>query len=152
MPWLFNDFLSVLCDDRSERTSLVCMRVGSTNRLSSSSTRTEGTASCVTSPPSTPRIAPSSWLEGQWRGLNALFLVLAPYRRVFFVGAVCRFVEENPTFKMLALVGEGLEMQIPKGYLYFVMGFSAFVEILNMKLGRKSRPMKLQGPELEGVE
>jgi predicted tellurium resistance membrane protein TerC len=33
----------------------------------------------------------------------------------------------------LALVGEGLEMHIPKGYIYFAMAFSLFVEILNMK-------------------
>jgi len=52
----------------------------------------------------------------------------------------------------LILIGEGLEMHIPKGYIYFAMGFSAFVEILNIKLGRKSRPMKLQGSEFEGAE
>jgi len=57
--------------------------------------------------------------------------------------SLSRFVENHPTIKILALsfllligmalVGEGLEMHIPKGYVYFAMAFSLFVEMLNMK-------------------
>ncbi|MEW5961686.1 MAG: TerC family protein, partial [Chloroflexota bacterium] len=62
-------------------------------------------------------------------------------------GSVSSFVEQHPTVKMLALsfllligfslVAEGLEFHIPKGYIYFAMGFSVFVEMLNLRLRRK---------------
>jgi predicted tellurium resistance membrane protein TerC len=70
-------------------------------------------------------------------------------------GAVSRFVEEHPTIKMLALsfllligfslVAEGLEFHIPKGYIYFAMGFAMFVEMLNLRLRKKPKdPIKLR--------
>ncbi len=53
-----------------------------------------------------------------------------------------RFIDNNPTIKMLALafivlvgaflVAEGFEAHVPKGYIYFAMGFSAAVEMLNL--------------------
>ncbi|MFQ5942681.1 MAG: TerC family protein [Anaerolineales bacterium] len=59
-------------------------------------------------------------------------------------GPISRFVNERPTLKMLALsflllvgvslVAEGLEFHIPKGYIYFAMFFSVFVEILNLRV------------------
>jgi predicted tellurium resistance membrane protein TerC len=74
-----------------------------------------------------------------------------------FVNPICAFVEKHPTVKMLALsfllligftlVGEAWGMHIPKGYVYFAMGFSIFVEFLNMKLRRAGRPVDLHGPE-----
>ena len=58
-----------------------------------------------------------------------------------------RFVDEHPTVKMLALsfllligmslVAEGFDVHIPKGYIYFAMGFSVFVELLNLRLRRR---------------
>lgn len=67
-------------------------------------------------------------------------------------GSISRFVDKHPTVKMLALsfliligvalLGEGLEMHIPKGYIYFAMAFSVGVELLNMRL-RKSKPVHL---------
>jgi predicted tellurium resistance membrane protein TerC len=61
-----------------------------------------------------------------------------------FSSPVGNFVERHPTFKMLALsfllligvtlIAEGLHRHIPKGYIYFAMAFSAFVEMLNLKL------------------
>ena len=64
-----------------------------------------------------------------------------------FAGAVSRFVEKHPTVKMLALsfllligvslVAESQDFHIPKGYIYFAMAFSLFVETINIKL-RKS--------------
>jgi predicted tellurium resistance membrane protein TerC len=42
----------------------------------------------------------------------------------------------------LSLVGEGLDLHIPKGYIYFAMGFSIFVEMINLRL-RQGTPVKL---------
>lgn len=63
-------------------------------------------------------------------------------------GAIHRFIEAHPTFKMLALaflvlvgvalVGDGLGMHIPRAYIYFSMAFSAGVEVLNMRLRRRA--------------
>jgi predicted tellurium resistance membrane protein TerC len=57
------------------------------------------------------------------------------------------FVEDHPTVKMLALsfllligmvlIAEGLDQHIPKGYIYFSMGFAVFVEMLNLRLRTK---------------
>jgi predicted tellurium resistance membrane protein TerC len=77
-------------------------------------------------------------------------------------GPLSRFVEEHPTVKMLALsfllligmslVADGFEVHIPKGYIYFAMGFSVFVELLNLRLRRpKSEPVHLR-PSLDDVE
>jgi predicted tellurium resistance membrane protein TerC len=70
-----------------------------------------------------------------------------------FSGYISSFVERHPTFKMLALsfliligvalVAEGFHQKIPKGYIYFSMAFSAAVEVLNMKLRKKSQPVHL---------
>lgn len=59
------------------------------------------------------------------------------------------FVDAHPTIKMLALsflilvgvslIGEGFEMHIPKGYIYFAMAFSVIVELLNMKLRKRNK-------------
>jgi predicted tellurium resistance membrane protein TerC len=62
-------------------------------------------------------------------------------------GAISRFVEEHPTIKMLALtflvligftlMGEGLDLHTPKGYIYFAMAFSFGVEMLNIRANKK---------------
>lgn len=71
----------------------------------------------------------------------------------FSAGAIGDFVNRHPTVKMLALsfllligmalVAEGLEFHIPKGYIYFAMGFSVLVEMLNIKLRKSFKPVKL---------
>jgi len=68
-------------------------------------------------------------------------------------GTISAFVERHPTVKMLALsfllligvslLGEGFEQHIPKGYIYFAMGFSIFVEMINLRVRRKSEPVHL---------
>ncbi len=78
---------------------------------------------------------------------------------VVFVNTICDFVERHPTVKVLALsflllvgmalVGESMHLQIPKGYIYFAMAFSVMVEMFNMKLRKAGRPVKLHSPELE---
>lgn len=68
---------------------------------------------------------------------------------MFFANSISHFVENRPTIKMLALsfllmigmvlVAEGWDQHIQKGYIYFAMGFSLFVEMLNLKLRKKAR-------------
>ncbi len=70
-------------------------------------------------------------------------------------GPISNFVERHPTIKMLALsfllligftlVADGLHQHIPKGFIYFAMGFSVFVEMLNLRASRVA-PVKLHEP------
>jgi predicted tellurium resistance membrane protein TerC len=74
---------------------------------------------------------------------------------------ISNFVNERPTLKILALsfllligislVAEGLAFHIPKGYIYFAMGFSFFVEMLNQRMRDKERirPVKLRQAYVE---
>jgi len=67
---------------------------------------------------------------------------------------VSRFVDRHPTVRMLALsfllliglalVADGLGQHIPKGYIYFAMGFSVFVEMINLRLRAKGEPVHLR--------
>jgi predicted tellurium resistance membrane protein TerC len=78
-----------------------------------------------------------------------------------FSGAISRFVHEHPTIKMLALsfliligvtlVGEGFDQHISKGYIYFAMGFSVAVEMLNLRLRRKAAPVALRSDYTPGA-
>jgi predicted tellurium resistance membrane protein TerC len=64
------------------------------------------------------------------------------------------FVERHPTVKMLALsfllligvslVAEGFDQHIPKGYIYFAMGFSVFVEAINLRVRGQREPLHLR--------
>jgi len=71
-------------------------------------------------------------------------IVVAVLVMMWVSGAISAFVERHPTVKMLALaflilvgfalMGEGLGLHIPKGYLYFAMAFSVAVEMINLRL------------------
>lgn len=74
-----------------------------------------------------------------------------------FAGPLSAFVERHPTVKMLALaflmligvmlVADAWGQKIPKGYIYFAMGFSVFVEMLNLRMrSRKAAPVQLHAP------
>ena len=73
-----------------------------------------------------------------------------------FAGAISDFVNKHPTLKMLALsfliligvmlVGESLGHHIPKGYIYFSMAFAFIVEMLNLRLRAKAKPVELHQP------
>ena len=73
-----------------------------------------------------------------------------------FAGAIGRFVSSRPTIKMLALaflfmiglvlIADGFDHHVPKGYVYFAMAFSILVEMLNMRVRRKARPVELHEP------
>lgn len=92
-------------------------------------------------------------------GIMIAAVIIAVVFMMMFSGKISVFVEQHPTIKMLALsfllligvglIGDGLDMHIPKGYIYFAMGFSVMVEIFNLKT-RRSNPVKLHQPSLEG--
>lgn len=82
-------------------------------------------------------------------------VIIAAAVMIFASKPIGDFVEEHPTIKMLALsfllligftlIVEGLHQHIPKGYIYFAMGFSVFVEMLNLRLRRlEVAPVKLR--------
>jgi len=85
-------------------------------------------------------------------------VVIAVAFMMLFSGKISAFVEKHPTIKMLALsfllligvalIGDGFDMHIPKGYIYFAMAFSVLVEMLNLRL-RSVNPVKLHQPHLE---
>jgi predicted tellurium resistance membrane protein TerC len=76
---------------------------------------------------------------------------------IFAVESISRFVDRHPSVKMLALaflvligtnlIAEAAHVHLPKGYVYFAMAFSVFVEVLNIKAaGRRAEPVKLHPP------
>jgi predicted tellurium resistance membrane protein TerC len=88
-----------------------------------------------------------------------LAVVIAVGVMLLSAGTISEFVERHPTVKMLALsfllligvslIGEGLEQHIPKGYIYFAMGFSIFVEMINLRVRGKAAPVHLHQPYTE---
>jgi len=76
-------------------------------------------------------------------------------------GAIGNFVQRHPTVKMLALsfllligmslIAEGFGQHVSKGYIYFAMGFSVFVEMLNLRMKKKAgaAPVHLREPYVE---
>jgi predicted tellurium resistance membrane protein TerC len=86
-------------------------------------------------------------------GVMITAVVIAVGVMMVSAGAISEFVERHPTVKMLALsfllliglslVADGFHQHIPKGYIYFAMGFSVFVEMINLRI----RGMKHQAKE-----
>jgi predicted tellurium resistance membrane protein TerC len=89
-------------------------------------------------------------------------VMIAVVFMMLFAGVIGDFVHRHPTVKMLALsfllligvmlIVDGFHHHIPRGYIYFAMGFSVFVEMLNLRL-RKSPvpPVELRQPYTPGV-
>jgi len=83
-------------------------------------------------------------------------VILAIGVMMFSAGPISAFVNRHPTVKVLALsfllligfslVGEGLGLHIPKGYIYFAMGYSVFVEAINLRVRRATAPVQLHEP------
>lgn len=81
-------------------------------------------------------------------------IVIAVGVMMFAAGAIGRFVDDHPTIKMLALsflvligvalIAEGVDVHIPKGYIYFAMAFSVVVEMLNLRVRRGRKPLQLK--------
>lgn len=80
-------------------------------------------------------------------GVMVAAIVVAIGFMMAFSGAISGFVSRHPTIKMLALsfliligvalIAEGLDQHIPKGYIYFAMAFSVGVELLNLRIRRR---------------
>lgn len=88
----------------------------------------------------------------------ALAIIIAVFFMMGFAGTVSRFVDTHPTLKVLALsfllivgmalIADGLDYHIPKGYIYFAMAFSIFVETLNIRMRKRTIPVQLHHPHM----
>jgi predicted tellurium resistance membrane protein TerC len=89
-------------------------------------------------------------------------VVIAVVFMMLFAGVISDFVHRHPTVKMLALsfllligvtlIADGFEQHIPRGYIYFSMAFSVFVEMLNLRLRKTSvPPVELRQPYAAGL-
>jgi predicted tellurium resistance membrane protein TerC len=87
-------------------------------------------------------------------GIMVAAIIVAVLFMMVFAGAISSFVDRHPTVKMLALsfllligvtlIVEGFDTHVPKGYIYFAMAFSVFVEMLNLRARKpKGGPVKL---------
>jgi len=89
-------------------------------------------------------------------GVMVAAVVIAVIVMMVSAGTISGFVDRHPTVKMLALsflllIGlslllEGFDQHIPKGYIYFAMGFSVFVEMINLRVRGKAAPVELHKP------
>ncbi len=92
--------------------------------------------------------------------IMVIAVVISVAFMMLFAGTISAFVERHPTIKILALsflllIGftlllEGFEQHVPKGYIYFAMAFSVFVEMLNIRMRRKRAPVHLHQRYAEG--
>jgi len=93
-------------------------------------------------------------------GVMISAVIVAVIFMMIFASPISNFVHKHPTIKILALsfliliglslVTEGFDQHISKGYIYFAMAFSVFVEMLNIKVrGRKEKPVKLKEAYVE---
>ena len=92
-------------------------------------------------------------------GVMIAAVVIAVGFMMVFAGPVSDFVERHPTVKMLALsfllliglalIADGLNQHIPKGYIYFAMAFSVGVELLNLRMRKvQTAAIKLRQPSV----
>jgi len=92
-------------------------------------------------------------------GVMVAAVVLAVAVMLWSAGPISEFVQRHPTVKMLALsfllliglslIADGFGEHISKGYVYFAMGFSVFVEVLNLRARRVAEPVDLRRPYAE---
>jgi predicted tellurium resistance membrane protein TerC len=96
-------------------------------------------------------------------GVMVAAVVIAVIIMMFSSKPISDFVNRRPTVKILALsfllligvslVAEAFEIHIPKGYIYFAMGFSVFVEMLNLRLRQfREEPVQLRTPYTKSAE
>jgi predicted tellurium resistance membrane protein TerC len=95
-------------------------------------------------------------------GVMIAAVVIAVVIMMVSATTISNFVERHPTVQMLALsflllIGlslllEGFDQHIPKGYVYFAMGFSVFVEMINLRVRAKTKPVELHSPYVEAHE
>lgn len=85
--------------------------------------------------------------------IMVIAIVIAVGVMLFAAGPIGNFVDTHPTIKVLALsflilvgvalIGEGWDLHIPKGYIYFAMAFSVAVEMINLRMRAKRKPVEL---------
>lgn len=95
-------------------------------------------------------------------GVMIAAVVISVGFMMFFAGSISDFVNKHPTIKILALsfliligvmlVADGFGRHIPKGYVYFAMAFSVFVEMINLRLRKKAEPVQLRAPYVEETQ
>jgi len=88
--------------------------------------------------------------------IMAAAVILAVGVMMFSAGPISSFVNRHPTVKVLALsfliligvalVGEAVGMHIPKGYIYFAIGFSVLLEMINLRVRGTAKPVHLHEP------
>jgi predicted tellurium resistance membrane protein TerC len=88
-------------------------------------------------------------------------VIIAVAVMMLSASSISEFVNRHPTVKVLALsfllliglslIGEGFDLHIPKGYIYFAMGFSVFVEMINLRV-RGGTPVKLKQAYVEDTK
>jgi predicted tellurium resistance membrane protein TerC len=86
--------------------------------------------------------------------IMVIAIILAVGVMLFAAGPIGAFVDRHPTIKMLALafliligvalIGEGWDLHIPKGYIYFAMAFAVAVEMLNLRMRRRREAVHLR--------
>ncbi len=86
--------------------------------------------------------------------MMAIAIIISVVVMLLAAKSIGEFVEENPTIKILALsfliligttlIAEGLDMHIPKGYVYFAMAFSVAVEMINIRVRANKQSLKLK--------
>lgn len=79
-------------------------------------------------------------------------IIIAMIVMIYFVEIISRFINKHPTFQVLALsfliligfmlILDGFHFEIPKGYIYFALFFSVMVEMVNMKVRKKEKPVE----------
>jgi len=89
-------------------------------------------------------------------------IVIAVAVMMFMAGPINDFIDRHPTIKILALsflilvgvalIADAFDVHIPKGYLYFAMAFSVCVEMINIRMRRRARPVELRGPHMPREE
>ena len=89
-------------------------------------------------------------------GVMIAAVIIALVFMLFFARSISEFIHRHPTLKMLALsfllligvalVAESFHREIPKGYIYFAMAFSVLVEVLNIRVRGKAKPVELRTP------
>ena len=81
-------------------------------------------------------------------------IVIAMLVMLWAASSICKTLEQHPSLKIMALsflmligvalIADGVGMHIPKGYIYFAMAFSLAVEMVNIRLRKKSKPIHLR--------
>jgi predicted tellurium resistance membrane protein TerC len=91
-------------------------------------------------------------VENIWIIVIAIAISLAIM--LAFVNTISNFINQHPAMKVLAisflfmigtiLVIEGLHFHVPKGYMYFSMAFAIIIEVINMRIRKKAKPVELK--------